>query len=216
MIGAGSRAPELRRRRCTTTAIAPATGNNTAHQNQAGTVRRFCSGARVGAEAFEATWPPCGATPGLHAGEVRLDCFPHGPLRSTVFPREPVRVAGCRTRLSEDASRTGDEPAPRAAVTSVAPTAPSGEPTCRRESRAEAVFGSFVPVDDTGAAAAPGACEEPAIAGPAGAEAAGAGGAEAAGAAGGGGGAGAAPAVAAGLGAAGSTGCTGRNRSGST
>jgi len=214
MIGAGSREPESRRRRRTTNAIDPATGNNTAHQNQAGTLRRCRSGAGVGADAFEATWPPCSVTPGLHAGEVRLDCFPCGPLPSTVFPREPARVAGSRARLSKDDSRTGDETAPRAAVSSLAPAAPSGEPTCRRESRAGAVFGSFVPVDDTGAAAAPGGCEEPATAGPAGAEAAGAGGTEAAGAAGGG--AGAAPAAAPGLGAVGSTGCTGRNRSGST
>ena len=216
MIGAGSREPESRRRRRTTTAIAPATGRNAAHQNQAGTLRRCRSGAGVGADAFEATWPPCGATPDLHAGEVRLDCFPCGPRRSTVFSGEPARVADSRTRRSEDDPRTGDESAPRATVTSVAPAAPSGEPTCRRESRAEAVFGSFVSVDDTGAAAAPAECEEPAIAGPAGAEAAGAGGAEAARAAAGGGGAGAAAEVAAGLGAAGSTGCTGRNRSGST
>jgi hypothetical protein len=216
MIGVGSREPESRRRRRTTTAIAPATGSNTAHQNQAGTLRRCRSGAGVGADAFEATWPSCGATPGVHAGEVRVDCFPCGPRRSTVFSGEPARVADSRTRRSEDDPRTGDETAPRAAVTSVAPAAPSGEPTCRRESRAEAEFGSFVSVDDNAAAAGPAACEEPAVAGPTGAEAAGGGGAEAAGAAGGEGGADAAAAVAAGLGAAGSAGWTGRNRSGST
>jgi hypothetical protein len=218
MIGAGSREPEARRRRRTTSAIAPAIGSKTASQNQAGTLRRCRWPASAGAEALEPTWPPGAATPGLGAAEVPLDCSPCRPLRTILVATAPARraVPSRAARVRVGNSRAGDETAPRAGVTSAASSAPSGGFARRPESRARRRFDSFASVDATGAAVALAPGEEAAAAGAGGAEAAGRGGAGAGAGAGAEAGAGAGAGGGAGLGAAGAAGCAGRNRSGST